>query len=157
MYSFRWQSLGTSTGALPSRGLVFPLVCCFHRYWAYSSKSTVQSKIESCFQDKACFFFPSETPRVAFNSVRCISACPWIIHQHHHLLAPTSLLYLPTCSSSGHNQNMWWYFCPISHPRLIGLGTVGSGLLYTLARSQITSSFSSIGVMLKSILFKMLF
>ena len=50
-----------------------------------------------------------------------------------------------------------WYFCPISHPRLVGLGTVGSGLLHTLARSQIPSSFSSIGVMHKPILFKMLF
>ena len=36
-------------------GLVFQLVCNFHRYWAYSSKSTVQPKMESCFQDGACF------------------------------------------------------------------------------------------------------
>ena len=40
--------------ALPFRGMVFQLVCCFHRYWAYSSKSTVQPKMESCFQDRAC-------------------------------------------------------------------------------------------------------
>ena len=40
--------------ALPFRGLVFQLVCRFHRYWAYSSKSTVQPKRESCFQDRAC-------------------------------------------------------------------------------------------------------
>ena len=26
----------------------------FHRYWAYSSKSTVRPKMESCFQDGAC-------------------------------------------------------------------------------------------------------
>ena len=43
-----------STGALPSRGLVFQLVCRFHRYWAYRSKSTVQPKIEFCLQDGAC-------------------------------------------------------------------------------------------------------
>ena len=35
-------------------GLVFQLVRRFHRYWAYSSKSTVQPKMESCFQDGAC-------------------------------------------------------------------------------------------------------
>ena len=35
--------------------LVFPLICCFHRSWAYSSKSTVRPKMESCFQDGACF------------------------------------------------------------------------------------------------------
>ena len=43
-----------SPGALPSRGLVFQLVCRFHRYWANSSKSTVWPKMESCFQDGAC-------------------------------------------------------------------------------------------------------
>ena len=43
-----------SPGALPSGGLVFQLVCRFHRYRAYSSKSTVQPKMESCFQDGAC-------------------------------------------------------------------------------------------------------
>ena len=40
------ESLGTSPGALPSGGLVFQLICCFHRYWAYSSKSTVWPKME---------------------------------------------------------------------------------------------------------------
>ena len=35
-------------------GLVFQLNCRFHRYWAYSSKSTVRPKMESCFQDGAC-------------------------------------------------------------------------------------------------------
>ena len=44
-----------SPGALPSGGLVFQMVCRFHRYWAYSSKSTVRPKMESCFQDRACF------------------------------------------------------------------------------------------------------
>ena len=29
--------------------------CLFHRYWAYSSKSTVRPRMESCFQDRACF------------------------------------------------------------------------------------------------------
>ena len=48
------ESLGTSPGALPSRGLVFQLVCRFHRYCEYSSKSTVRPKMESCFQDDAC-------------------------------------------------------------------------------------------------------
>ena len=43
-----------SPGALPSRVLVFQLVCHFHRYQAYSSKSTVRPKMESCFQDRAC-------------------------------------------------------------------------------------------------------
>ena len=32
----------------------FPVVCHFQRYWADSSKSTVQPKMESCFQDRAC-------------------------------------------------------------------------------------------------------
>ena len=43
-----------SPGALPSGGLVFQLACRFHRCWAYSSKSTVRPKLESCFQDRAC-------------------------------------------------------------------------------------------------------
>ena len=43
-----------SPGALSSGGLVFQLVCRFHRYWAYSSKFSVWPKIESCFQDGAC-------------------------------------------------------------------------------------------------------
>ena len=42
------------TTSLSSGGLVFQLVCRFHRYWAYSSKSTVQLKMESRFQDRAC-------------------------------------------------------------------------------------------------------
>ena len=46
-------------------GLVFQLVCRFRRYWAYSSKSTVQPKMESCFQDGACsvcFLLHSKQP-----------------------------------------------------------------------------------------------
>ena len=43
-----------SPGALPSGGLVFQLVCRFHRYWAYRSKSTVPPKTEFCFQEGAC-------------------------------------------------------------------------------------------------------
>ena len=46
----RYESWGSSIWG----GLVFQLVCRFHRYWAYSSKSTVQPKMESCFQDGAC-------------------------------------------------------------------------------------------------------
>ena len=34
--------------------MVFQLVCCFHRYWTYSSKSTLWPQMESCFQDRAC-------------------------------------------------------------------------------------------------------
>ena len=35
-------------------GLLPQLVCHSHRYWAYSSKSTVQPEMETCFQDGAC-------------------------------------------------------------------------------------------------------
>ena len=45
----RWESRGSFI-----RGSGFPLVCRFHRYWAYSSKSTVQPNMESCFQGGAC-------------------------------------------------------------------------------------------------------
>ena len=56
-----------SPEALPSRGLVFQLVCHFHRYWAYSSKSTVQSKMESCYQVRACcvcFLLQGNVPEI---------------------------------------------------------------------------------------------
>ena len=43
-----------SPGVFHPGGLVFQLVYNFHRYWAYSSKSAVQPKIDSCFQDGAC-------------------------------------------------------------------------------------------------------
>ena len=43
-----------SPRALPSGGLVFQWVYRFHRYWAYSSKSTVRPKMESCFKDGTC-------------------------------------------------------------------------------------------------------
>ena len=46
----RYKSWGSSIQG----GLVFQLVCCFHRYGTYSSKSTVRPKMESCFQDGAC-------------------------------------------------------------------------------------------------------
>ena len=48
--------------------LVFQLVCCFHRYWAYSSKSTVQPRMESCFQDGACSVS-------SFKGVQALSTC----------------------------------------------------------------------------------
>ena len=48
------ESLGTSSEAPSSRGSGFSLVCRFHRYWGHSSKSTVQPKMESYFQDGAC-------------------------------------------------------------------------------------------------------
>ena len=41
-------------GALPSRGLVFQLVCHFHRYWAYSSKVHSPAQDGVLFQDGAC-------------------------------------------------------------------------------------------------------
>ena len=34
--------------------LIFQFVCHFHRYKGYSSKSTVQPKMESSFQDGTC-------------------------------------------------------------------------------------------------------
>ena len=49
-----------SPGALPSWGLVFQLVCHFHRYWAYHSKSTVRPKMQSCFKLEPVLFPPSE-------------------------------------------------------------------------------------------------
>ena len=54
--------------ALPSWGLVFQLVCRFHRYWTYSSKSTVGPKMESCFQDGACSVSLFNTTLVEFAS-----------------------------------------------------------------------------------------
>ena len=56
------------------------MVCHFHRYWAYSSKSTVRPKMESCFQDGACsvcFFLqhqffgarPSSQPKISHPSM----------------------------------------------------------------------------------------
>ena len=58
MNSQGWFSLGlTGLMSLLSKGLsrVFSNTTVQrHRYWAYSSKSTVQPKMESCFQDGAC-------------------------------------------------------------------------------------------------------
>ena len=83
----RWRALGLFLlGALvfPSGGLVFQLVCRFHRYWAYSSKSTVRPKTESCFQDRACSvsFFLGNTNldwTVLFRwRNRFRRFCPWL-------------------------------------------------------------------------------
>ena len=52
IFFYATESLGTSAEAPSSRGSGFPLICHFHRYWAYSSKSTVRPKMESCFQDE---------------------------------------------------------------------------------------------------------
>ena len=60
-----------SPGALPSRGLVFQLICRFQRYWAYSSKSTVQPTMESCFQDRTC--------SVSSFRLTCTHSLDWII------------------------------------------------------------------------------
>ena len=45
----RYEPLGPSIPGV----LVFQLVYHFHRYWAYSSKTTVWPKMKSCFQDGA--------------------------------------------------------------------------------------------------------
>ena len=94
------QSLGTIAGALPSGGLVFQLVCCFHRYWAHSSKSTVRPKMESCSQDGACsvcFLLQSD------------SATPWTTSTPgfpvlHHLpeLAQTHVLWVGDAIQPSH-------------------------------------------------------
>ena len=69
-----------SPGALPSRGLVFQLVYCFHRYWAYSSKSTVWPKMEPCFQDRACsvssFMLRLLSIELMMSSNHLILCCP---------------------------------------------------------------------------------
>ena len=54
LFFYATESLGTNHGALPSRDLVFQLVCRFHRYGGQNSMSTVLPKKESCFQDGAC-------------------------------------------------------------------------------------------------------
>ena len=60
-----------SPGALPSAwvgwGLVFQLIYRFHRYWAYSSKSAVWPKMESCFQDRAC-----SVSSFTFKQIMCV-------------------------------------------------------------------------------------
>ena len=63
-----------SPGAFPWQGwgggcLVFQLTCHIHRYWAYSSKSTVWPKVESCFQDGTCSVFSFNTLTVDFLKV----------------------------------------------------------------------------------------
>ena len=60
-----------SPGALPSRGLVFQLMCCFHRYWAYSSKSTVRPEMVSCFQDggSSVSFFTSTRDWICISCI----------------------------------------------------------------------------------------
>ena len=89
------ESVGMSPGALPSSSLVFQLVCCFHRYWAYNSKSTVRPKMESCFQDRACSV-SSFTRAQAL-----IDACLWshrppLSHQQALSPPPHGWLRLPT-------------------------------------------------------------
>ena len=69
-----------SPGALPSRGLVFQLVCHFYRYWAYSSKSTVRPKRESCFQDGA-------------SSVSSFRLIDFHLHVHLHFLCCRQILF----------------------------------------------------------------
>ena len=80
MYSF--SALGRSTGALPSGGVVFPLVCHFHRYWAYSSKSTVQPKIDLLSRQSLFCLFPPSPILTLIPSLLCpthphLSSVPW--------------------------------------------------------------------------------
>ena len=85
-----------SPGALPSGGLVFQLVCRFHRYWAQSSKSTVRPKMESCFQDGACsvcFLLHSPLLMLLTHSMSII---------HRDILHPDS----PT-SNWENDTNLW--------------------------------------------------
>ena len=67
-----------SPRALPSGGLVFQLVCHFHRYWAYSSKSTFQPKMESCFQNRACsvsyFMFSHFAGEVGWGQISSVQS-----------------------------------------------------------------------------------
>ena len=89
-----------SPGALPSGGLVFQLVCRFHRYWAYSSKSTVRPKMESCFQDRACSVssFILEFELDCFPDIHVP-----LLHSHLHFPSPFSPL--PQCWGQGHVVN----------------------------------------------------
>ena len=76
-----------SPEALPSGGLVFQLVCHFHRYWAYSSKSRVSPKMESCFQDGACsvssftntYPHPKSTVSYPSTSIFCSLKMPSLV------------------------------------------------------------------------------
>ena len=91
-----------SHGALPSGGLVFQLVCCFYRYWACSSKSTVGPKMESCFQNRACsvssFIEMLEFELDCFPDIHV----PLL---HFHLHFPSPLSPLPQCWGQGHVVN----------------------------------------------------
>ena len=48
-----------SPGARPSWGLVFQMVCRFHRCWAFSSKSTVRPRWSPAFKIEPVLFPPS--------------------------------------------------------------------------------------------------
>ena len=62
-----------SLGALSCRGLVFQLICRFHRYWAYSAKSADRPKMESCFQHRT-YSVSSFSLAYPFYSHACISS-----------------------------------------------------------------------------------
>ena len=69
--------------ALASGGLVFQLVCHFHTYWTYSSKSTIWPKMESCLQDRAC----SVSPFTSLGTVHLLippQPPVWALHLHFH-------------------------------------------------------------------------
>ena len=95
------ESLGTNTGALPSGGLVFQLVHRFHRYWAYRSKSTVQPKIEFCFQDGACsvcfLLQPSPSPAdLPSPGIKWgLLHCRQILHQLSYRESPYICVFPP--------------------------------------------------------------
>ena len=124
------ESLGTSPGALPlgavGGGLVFQLVCHFHKYWAYSSKSTVRPKMEACFQDGACsvcfllqykrvnclfaMFFLTRGDTYTLSLQVCISAL-LLPHLNKLLLCVLSYLLL-RCVSYNKLCTSIYSFCP---------------------------------------------
>ena len=96
-----------SPGALPPGGLILLLVCPFHRYWAFSSKSTVWPKMVSCFQDRACpvssftnnYPHPKSPMSYPSTSIFCSLKTP-------SLVLPQGLWYCCFCCLK----------CPLSRP-----------------------------------------
>ena len=94
------------TTSLSSGGLVFQLVCRFHRYWAYSSKSTVQLKMESRFQDRACSASSFTTTKGlhAATKTRCKSNKQIKINERFSWWLSVKE---SACQGSGHRFDPW--------------------------------------------------
>ena len=125
------ESLGMSPGALPSRGLVFQLVC-FHRYWTYNSKCTVRPKMESCFQDRACFLLhPSSSPNRCLSLVSPPSPKPSAspVSTTTWLTASSHLFPAPHQPSKG---TKWASWLPPSTPALLSLFSTQKTLYWIL-------------------------